>query len=235
MKLAKFSVFCTVVALILSLVGCLPPAHAEVTPEVGAGITRYNIADNGTWYQSGVTDNSVSRNGRAFQVGLTDHYLLTQNYGVAWHVDYVNLGHIRSYCDCTTIDADYNRLTHVMQPGAPTAIYSGNGLVQGFQALISPYYMAYGWKFGGNFGLYQYRPGYTESVYGWTIGGPGPRVNATLTTTTSPHLAPVAGFFVSKGRVTLSYLFYWMPTRPNEYNVPPLYNGAQVLMVSYAL
>lgn len=224
-------------ALFLALIvmaGGFASVHAEVHAEAGAGLTTYVIGPNGVWYQVGAPDNVVRPHGRAFEVGITDSYAVTDNYGLAWHIDYVNLGHVRSYCQCTTIDADYNGATGKIAPGAPLATYSGNGLVQGFKASISPYVRIGSWRVGINDGIFVYRPQFTDSVYGWHSAQSSQLVNGYVTTPTRRQFAPVVGMFISRGKFTLSYDYYRMNVPANESNAPPLWSGAHVLMVSYA-
>ena len=227
-------IFSIILAVVVFFIGIAYSSDARSASfEVGAGVDHYSIVSNGTWYQTGVPDYSLTQNGRPYLVGLTGDHMVTDRIGLAWHADYVNLGHARSYCYCTTIDADYNRITHALAPGAPMALYSGDGMVQGIKLSGAPYYTIGPYKVGAEFGLLYYRPTWVESVYGWPWVGHNVYINGVYHTPDNPLWGPYFGAFVKRGHWTVSYGYYWIPVHPNQYNVPPLYTGSQALILSY--
>jgi hypothetical protein len=224
------------IGFLLSLLLFVGVAHADVSPELGVGADRYNVVSNGTWYQLGIPGDYLKRNSFAYEVGAVDNFALSDSYGLGVHADYVNLGHTQASCDCTTIDADYSHLMHAfIGANVPKAYYSGSGLFQGIKLSASSYYVVNGFKVGIDAGVLYYRPTWIENVQHWSLDNEPPYASGHLSTPVSPHFAPVAGLFVTRGKFTVSYEFYWVPVQPNEYNVPPIYTGAQVLMLSYAL
>lgn len=125
MKISGSSIRKALIFIGLVLLFSLPALKAQaINLEAGAGQSRYDIVSNGTWYQTGVAGNHLQTNTRAFKVGLVGDYPLSAWSGVAAHADYVNMGHARAACDCTTVDADYDAATHSIK----TRI--ANGLLQ---------------------------------------------------------------------------------------------------------
>lgn len=226
--------------LIASCVGllgivCAAKASASIRPEVGAGLSNYSIVPDGAWYQLGAPGDKLQTHGRAVSVGVVGDRQFLDYFGVAFHADYVNLGHARSYCNCTSVDADYDHATRKIAAGSPMAVFSGDGLVQGIKLSIAPYVTVKGWKLGYERGLYFYRPQFVDSVYGWSATGAPPYQNLILSTPTGIRRARMFGFFVARGRFTVSYESYRMPVNWATEANPPLWTGAHLLLLSYAL
>lgn len=204
-------------------------AHASVRPEVGVGVTNFTTMANGIWYQKGVPDNETHTHGRALMVGMTGHIVR----GLDWHADYVNLGHARAACYCTTIDADYNLKTHALRPGTPMARYSGRQTTQGVKLSITQGITVGRWTFGAEAGAFVYRPDFTENVYAWHVADETP-VDLTLHARRSVQVGRVFGGFVSRGRWTVSVERYHLGSLNGD-AVPPFANGAALAMVTYQL
>lgn len=209
---------------------------AEFHVELGAGTTDYRTRSDGIWYQLGMP-HRLELNGRAYKIGVTGDAYAADDWRAAWHVDYVNLGHLRAQCACTTIDALYDNRSHRLLASAayvPVANFVGHGGTQGILLSLAPYVQRGTWRVGTELGLFPYRPNWQETVYGWHVQ-PGPLVDAHLATPRAWQLGGVAGAFITHGRASLSYEFFYLPTRFDDRHPPALWTGAHVLMVSYQL
>lgn len=213
-------------------------AHgSDVHVELGAGQTKYGLQSDGIWYQIGMP-HRINSNGRAYKIGLTGDAYANDDWGVAWHADYMNLGHLRSECNCTTVDQLYNTKTHSIIPGKsyiPIAKYSGHGGVQGVLLSLAPYLQVGDWRIGAEAGLFPYRPTWKMTVYDWPASHNGPFITGQHNALHTWQLGKVVGAFVQNGRFTASYEFYRLPTRFDDTHNPGLWTGAHVLMVSYEL
>jgi hypothetical protein len=188
--------------------------------EAGVGVTHYQT-ENGRWYQNGMPDNKVTSTAPAISLGVTGPVVSRGAWGVDWHADYVNLGRAAASCQCDTNDADY--IAHTTKH---TAFYSGSGRAQGVALTVGPYRYYAGLRWGVEAGAYVYHSSWSESVAGWTVGGPP--VNLSLSESRW-NVAPVAGLSVGDGKWAVSYRHYFMRYRKAEM-VPPLWNDADVLM-----
>lgn len=210
---------------------------SDVHLELGAVMTRYGIQSDGIWYQLGMP-HRLELNGRAFELGATGDAYASDNWGVAWHADYVNLGQLRSQCSCTTIDADYSTQTRslVGRHGyVPVANYAGHGSVQGLKFSLAPYMQLGSWRVGAEAGLFPYRPDWQMTVSGWHVSPDGPFKTGSHNTPHTLQLGKMFGAFVQRDRLTVSYEFYRLPTRFDATHNPALFTGAHMLMVSYEL
>lgn len=211
---------------LLALAASSCAAHA-VTLEVGAGTTFYNTHD-GTWYQLGVT-HKLTDAPRAWSIGLTGDLYTSAYWGVAWHLDYVNLGRASASCDCTPVDANYNAVTHqLISDNVPRAHYSGSGYAHGAVLSIEPYVTRNRWRFGLEAGVMAYLPIWNESVTGWQPDTSVPAQNLQLSTPRAIKPALVLGASFGRDNWTLSYRHYFL-RRANDLNVPPVWNDANVI------
>lgn len=233
----------TALMIAAALIFGVPAAHASGLDltfhlEIGAGLSHYAIEPDGIWYQVGMP-HSIQRNGRVWQIGMGGDIaqmdVHASRIGLAYHVDYVNLGHARATCDCTTIDADYDAHAHrliVPQSVAPVARYAGNGMAQGIKIAIEPYITFRGYRFGYEYGEFVFRSPWRDTVYDWPASPQGPFITGTNYSPTRLQPGRVFGFSVSRGHFTLSYEHYRMPISASA-SIPPFYTGAQVVMLTY--
>lgn len=221
---------------VLIAIAAILPAYvwsSEFHVELGAGSTQYTARADGIWYQLGMSHH-LELNGRAYKFGVTGDAYASDDWGVTWHADYVNLGHIRSDCACTTIDAYYDMKAHVLAHNGyvPVAEYSGHGGAQGILLSLAPYVQRGNWRIGVEAGLFPYRPDWHETVYGWHIE-PGPTVTSRGATPYTWQWGKMFGAFVKHDRFTVSYELYRLPTRFDDKHLPAQWTGAHMLMVSY--
>lgn len=211
-------------------------AHAEspVSLEIGIQSGRYGTQGDGTWYQTGMP-HVLNIHSYGFTAGLTGALIEREKWGINWHVDYVNLGHISSTCDCTPIDENYNAHTHelVSDPiPVANAQFVGNGNAQGVAFTLEPYYRLNNWRFSVEGGFFPYRPAWDETIYNWQVQ---PGLSQTLHVST-PHaiqLGAVAGVGVSWKNSSVFLRHYWLPTKFDSSHSPALFTGATVLEYKY--
>lgn len=203
--------------------------------ELGAGITQYRVAGDGRWFQEGMP-HSLNLSAPALMAGFTGPLWRRNDWGVDWHVDYVSLAHVSSQCECTPLDSNYSLQTHrlIANPvPVPNANFVGNGNAQGIALTLEPYYLTRGWRFGVEGGLFIYRPAWDETVYNWS---PAPGVEPTTIqahTPNGPQVGGVLGVSVGRGPWSVAYQHYFMPGWLGAKSSPPIYKGADVLMVKY--
>lgn len=199
--------------------------------EIGAGFTRYNLAEDGRWYQSGMQHNRVDASAPALSIGLTGPLYSSEKWGVDWHADYVNLGRMSSDCVCTS-DENYDNKAHRMisAEGAALARFQGAGRAQGIALTIEPYYLYRSWRFGVEAGLFVYRPQW--DVHMQTIA---PDTNGIIDphTPNNPQIGRVVGASVGKGPWRVAYRHYFLPTKYDATHYPAIYTGADVVEVKY--
>jgi hypothetical protein len=202
--------------------------------ELGAGVSRYRPMGDGTWYQAGMP-HSLGLSAPVLSAGFTGPVWRRESWGVDWHVDYVNLGHVHSSCSCTT-DDNYDAKSHrelSNPPPAPNADFIGNGNAQGVALTLEPYYLYRGWRIGVEVGLYPYRPSWSETVYGWTPSWSVPGRTVVVNTPHAWQIGKVVGLSVGRGPLSIEYQHYWLPTRYTDESPPAIWGAADVLMVKY--
>jgi hypothetical protein len=217
------------------------PARADsitdyVHLELGAGVSHYNLLGDGTWVQEGMPQNSTKLSAPVLSLGFTGPIVERASWGIDWHVDYVNLGHVSSDCECTPMDENYDPKKHrlVDHPtDVPNAEFVGNGNAQGIAITLEPYVRYRGFRFGIEGGLFPYRPSWEEQIYHWQVN---PNVAPQTLNVSTPHgmqLGKVLGASVSRGNFTLAYQHYFLPTRYDSAHSPAIWSGADVLMIKY--
>lgn len=204
-----------------------PLTAGAVTIEAGAGLTMYRTGD-GTWYQQGV-EHKLFDMPRSWSVGVTGDLYSGESWGVAWHLDYVNLGRASASCDCTPVDANYDPKNHVLlNDNVPRAHYSGSGYAHGAVLSLEPYLTRNRWRFGVEAGVMAYLPIWNETVTGWQPNVDVPAQDLRLSTPRAIRPALVLGASIGRDKWTLSYRHYFL-RRVNDINVPPLWNDADVI------
>jgi hypothetical protein len=199
--------------------------------EAGAGMTYYTLTD-GKWFQEGALDDHVVSHAPALSIGLTGNVIDRPRWGVDWHADLNYFGSISASCQCTVSDGDYNKVTKTVRAGAITESYYGSGHAAGISLMLEPYFKYQGWKLGAAAGVFGYRKTWTENVSGWdgNFGDPQP-VPVHLESAHGISFAPAIGADISRGRLTLSYRYYF--TSRNEGNTPPLWDDVQTVEMKY--
>jgi hypothetical protein len=211
-------------------------AHAEspVSLEIGIQSGKYNLKPDGTWYQQGLP-HVLNIHSYGFNAGLTGTIVEHENWGINWHIDYVNLGHISSTCECTPMDENYNVKTKslVANPAfnAPLATFVGNGNAQGIAFTIEPYYRYRGVRFSFEGGFFPFRAVWDESIYNWQVNPNTPPQTLHVSTPHSIRPGAVVGIGVGWRNSTVSLKHYWMPM--NTSNSPAIFNGATVVEYRY--
>lgn len=210
-------------------------AHA-VSFEAGIGSANYGGTTDGLWYQQGLP-HVLNTKTYGFSGGLTGELYSSGSWGIDWHVDYVNLGHVSSSCDCTPVDANYSLQTKslIQQPGynAPLAKFVGNGSAQGVALTIEPWFKYQGYRFGLEAGLFPYRPAWDVSVYNWQIDPNTPPQTLHVSTPRALQLGKVIGVSVGRGNFTLALKHYFLPTKYDDAHLPAIWKGATVVELKY--
>lgn len=202
--------------------------------ELGAGVSRYNTAADGQWYQQGMS-HSLGLSAPVLMAGFTGPLYQREAWGVDWHINYVSLGHVSSECECTPMDQNYSTQQHKFLGlyNVPNANFVGNGNAQGIALTIEPYFRYRGWRFGLEGGIFPYRPSWDEEIYNWS---PGPGVPTSTISANTPHawqLGEVVGVSVGRGPLSISIQHYFLPTRFDAQHYPAIWKGADVLMARY--
>lgn len=205
------------------------PAARAWQFEAGVGINFYETTD-GRWYQRAATHALQART-PAVSFGVTGDIYTSGTYGVAWHADYVNLGHASADCICTPMDENYDANHHRMvtpRPyDVPDAFFSGAGNAQGVALTLEPYYVTHGWRFAAEAGVFGYLPKWGETVTNWQVGGVAPRT-INVSTPRKLSLVPVVGASIGRDNWSLSYRHYFM-RMANYGDTPPVWTDADVL------
>ncbi|MFK2876928.1 hypothetical protein [Rhodanobacter hydrolyticus] len=228
----------TKVAAAAALALCVSGAQAadldlSLHAEAGLGTSQYRIVPNGTWYQVGAADNHVETRGMPWLVGVTGDIVTADRAGLSYHADYLDLGHLTSACQCTTIDADYNHETHLLIANAPTARYVGSGDVHGLKLSLAPYLSFGATRIGVEAGELIYADNWHESVYGWGAGMHLQPRNGSFSTASNIHAAHLLGIYATRDHLTVSYEWAHLQNNLSQ-RVPPLYVGMHALMVTYS-
>lgn len=208
-------------------------AHAQ-SITLGAGANLYSDVD-GRWMQQGVPGGSdVTRVAPVITLGITGPLVSRGRWGVDWHADYVNLGRAAATCMCTPSDDNYNPHTHqyVKHVDVDPAYFSGSGRSQGVAFTVEPYYWAHGLRFAAEAGAYVHYDQWSEYVAGWQVN----RAVAPQTLNLAASywsVAPVVGVSVGDGRWNVGIRHYFTSINSKRADVPPLWNDATTLTVTY--
>lgn len=207
-----------------------------VHPELGLGVNRYQTYGDGIWYQEAM-EHHLDLIAPVFSIGATGPISQRGSWGIDWHVDYVNLGHVSSQCECTPADQNYDAVHHRLITPLPdnvgNANFVGNGNAQGIALTLEPHLNYQHWRLGVEGGLFPYRPSWNETIYDWA---PGPGIPAATITANTPHgiqLGWVVGFNVGRGPLSVSLQHYFLPNRFDSNHFPTIYTGADVLLLKY--
>lgn len=208
--------------------GALSPLAARADTwfqfESGIGVTAFQT-ENGRWYQNGMPQSRVSRVAPEYSAGITGPLLARGAWGADWHVDYVNLGRAAASCQCDTSDADY--AAHTTKH---TAYYTGDGRAQGAALTIEPYGWVRGVRVAAEGGAFIYHAGWSESVTGWSVGGPPQNLYLSQS---QWAVAPVAGVSVGNGTWSVNFRHYFLKANNKTLVVPPVWNDANVIELKY--
>jgi hypothetical protein len=230
------SVNSAAVAVALALACSSANAASFFQIEAGISSSNYATQGDGTWFQQGLP-HVLNIHTYGFSAGFTGALYDRDTWGVDWHVDYVNLGHVSSTCECTPQDSNYDFQKHVLivQPGwnAPMANFVGNGNAQGVAFTLEPWMKYRGWRFGFEAGLFPYRPAWDETIYGWQVDPNTPQQTIHANTPHALQLGEVAGVNVGRGNFTIGLKHYWLPTKFDNSHNPAIWKGAWVMEAKY--
>lgn len=112
-------------------------AFAEV--EIGVGVTHFQHADNGTWWQEEFA-HDLTMNSPSFSIGIKNK--LKENVlgfeRVNYRVGYEYLGRAKSYALASASDEDYWGCRYHTETCWPLSHWYGVGDVQGLYATVQP-------------------------------------------------------------------------------------------------
>jgi hypothetical protein len=154
--------------------------------------------------------------GKAFEFGLTGDAYAADHWGIAWHADYVSLGHISSECICTPIDADYAPIHHKVTghtPGVHDADYKGHGIARGGLLSIAPYASVGKFRVGVEVGAFVSRVDWDEMAYNWMGQASTQATNNHVPAPRAWRIGEMTGLFVTRGNWRVSYQHYTLPSR----------------------
>jgi hypothetical protein len=212
----------------------MPLAANAVSFEAGVSSTNYGTQGDNVWYQQGVP-HVLNTKTYGFSAGLTGVVFDASVWGVDWHTDYVNLGHVSSTCSCTPIDSNYDTKTHQVVPNpipVANAQFVGNGNAQGVAFTLEVWRRVAGLRVGFEAGLFPYRPSWDVSVYDWQVQ-PGVSQALHVSTPHSLQLGQVIGVSVGRGGAALALKHYFLPTRFDSQHSPAIWKGATVVEFKY--
>ncbi len=161
----------------------VPTAAAAASRiEFGAGIARASTNGDGTWYQSRF-QHSMNTSAPAFMVGASGDL----SPRLAWHLDFVSLGHYAVDSLDTPNDANYAPDSPTGCNGAclPLAHYHGSGSVYGLAGTLEAHSDG-PWRLGLELGPFLYRESWAVSVPDWY-----PSVQTGPSTFTAGPVSPV--------------------------------------------
>lgn len=219
---------------LLPLLLMAPLAAHAVSFEAGVSATNYGLQGDGTWYQQGMP-HVLNTKSFGLSLGVTGSLYIRGNWGVDYHIDYANLGHVSSSCTCTPIDSNYDTHAHgIVSNPVPVAnaTFVGNGNAQGVAFTLEPWVKYRGWRFGIEGGLFPYRPAWDEVIYNWQ-GDLGPARTITASTPHALQLGYVVGVNVGRGNMTVGLKHYFLPTRFDSQHSPAIWKGATVVELKY--
>lgn len=226
-------------AAVAATLGCAAvAAHADsitdyVHLELGAGVTWYKPLGNGTWIQYGMKENLDLR-APMWTVGFTGPIYTREKWGVDWHVDYVNLGHVSSDCWCTQYDRDYDlKNRRAVSPNVPLAEFVGSGYAQGIALTLEPYYRYRGFRIGVEAGLFIYRPTWDETEIGYQDTPESAPISVSVHTSHAALYGKVIGVSIGRGPFRVAYKHYVLPTKFDDHHYPALWHGADVIEAKY--
>jgi len=210
-------------------------AHAETRLEVGLGISRPTLHEDGIWWQSPFPHH-IESNPLAFLLGLTGDL----GPRTTWHVDAVSLGGIKSDAQAVPNDANFNPSSPTGCNGAclPLARYVGSGKVYGVAATLE-LHITGEWQFGVEGGPFVYHSSWNISVPNWYLAVQ--TVSGTFVTfPVSPvdahqnqwAFGGVAGASLRYQNLTLSLREY-LDGKDSTGAGPPLWKRHTVLMLKY--
>jgi hypothetical protein len=178
--------------------------------ETSLGVTDFMYAHDGsTWYQDPFphTLRTVSP---SLQFGVTDKF-----GPVRLHTGYEYLGKVSSDAIAATgADFDFT---------CPTAHWHGKGSAQGFYGNGEYEVETHGYTFGAGFGIFVYRPTWTENIPDFTYCGKTPRVNMTVTHNAKWQQTPTLSLSAAPGSNALVLTYLHHVTAEND-SVPALYD-----------
>lgn len=208
--------------------------QAQVHFELATGVSTYKTAENGRWYQEGMPY-SLDLRAPMISAGFTGPLYSRGAWGVDWHVNYVNLGHMSSDCTCTPRDDNYDFVAKkkLNLYDVQDARYVGNGNAQGVALTVEPYWMHKSWRFGFEIGPFIHRAAFDEAVYGWQIHPGVTPQDLYVSTPRRFDLGAVLGFSIGRGPLRLSYKRYFMPNRYQKPEYPAIWRGADVIELKY--
>lgn len=209
----------------------IPCQAFAVQLEAGAGVNFYRT-ENGRWYQEGLP-HSLKKITPSFSIGIVGNVLERENWGIDWHLGYVNLGVASAYCYCTSDDNNYNG-SGVKDKNGPMATFTGTGRMQGIVATVEPYFKYGSFRYGLELGAIASRSSWVETIYGWPGNPSRSQDDRTIQVSTSPKINPglVFGVTAGHGNIFVSYRLYLM-TGQKSYSNPPLWRGAHTVEIKY--
>jgi hypothetical protein len=187
---------------------CFCLSAGAVDFEMDVGSAHYDKKADGYWYQEGF-QNSLQLTPTAVEIGVTGDLWRRRSYGLAYHIDWVYLGAVRTQAMATPDDANYDVSTKKCNGKClPLANFVGSGHDQGFLFSVEPYVVVDGWRLGAEIGPYLHKPLFSEVVYNWQ-----PNPNAPQQTVYARNMnrwvwSSMYGLSIGHNNFTLSYQYF---------------------------
>ncbi len=217
----------------------LPLAAHSATVEVGAGVARASVRQDGTWYQDRF-QHTIKDKSPAFLVGVTGDF--TPN--LSWHLDGVYLGKYSVDSQDTPADANYlpTSPTGCNGPCLPMAHYMTSGEVYGITPTLDVHTSGE-WRVGLEAGPLWYYRTWSVVVPNWypTIQtGPSSFIAGQISpinvSDSGWALGSMIGIYVQHERVGVHLNYYSDGAQLNRAGGgwPPIWSGQFVGLITLA-
>jgi hypothetical protein len=163
-------------AVAVAIIALTSLSAQAVNFEIGGGLAIAQPMPNGTWYQEGLPY-KLSLKTKQWFIGINGDI----NNNWRWHLDYVNLGTLKSDAIATT-DADYNNSTHscYANPCVAQTRFIGSGTTNGVKATAEYHITKNDIEYNISAGIFAFKPEWTEILYNWTDSPNRPAVPGPL-------------------------------------------------------
>jgi opacity protein-like surface antigen len=137
-------------------------APGHVQPEIGIGVSKFGLTENGTWYQESFPY-GVNLYSPAISLGIKAN--LTDSISI--RAGYQNLGTVTSHAEATASDANYAACHYDHSKCWPLSSWYGQGSVQQAYITLDGSHKLWGVTWIGEAGVVYFKPTWTETIPNW--------------------------------------------------------------------